>query len=64
MASNRDLVDYEVVPMHPVGHGEGTIKFEGQVSYSKPGHRGFTVRIVPRHSDVAIPGELNLVRWQ
>ncbi|HJP84067.1 MAG TPA: alpha-glucan family phosphorylase [Fimbriimonadaceae bacterium] len=64
MASNRDLVDYAVTPMRPVGQAEGTIKFEGQVSYAKPGHRGFTVRIVPRHSDVAIPGELNLVRWQ
>ena len=38
--------------------------YAGQVSCDQPGHQGYTIRVIPFHSNVSIPAELNLVRWQ
>lgn len=64
VGSLRDLVDSEVVNLTPEPNGEGGTVFSGQISCSSLGHRGYAVRIVPHHTDVAIPNELPLVRWE
>jgi starch phosphorylase len=61
---NRELVGARPYELSPVSQEGSTIKFEGEVKFEKPGHRGYTVRVVPNHPDVSIPSELNLIRWQ
>jgi starch phosphorylase len=61
---NRELVDYRVYDLACVGQEGSAYKFDGQVQTHGPGHRGYTVRVIPNHPDVSIPTELNLIRWQ
>ncbi len=64
MGANRELIDFTPIDLSPVGEEAGTTKYEGQIQLSEPGHRGYTVRIIPNHQDVSVPSELNLIRWQ
>lgn len=64
LGPNREILETTAYDLSPAGQDGAATQFEGQVSFGKPGHRGYTVRVVPRHADVAIPSELNLVRWQ
>lgn len=61
---NRELVDFTIYDLTVAGQEGAGHKFEGQVRCNVPGHRGYTIRIVPTHPDVYIPSELNLIRWQ
>ncbi len=64
MGANRELVDFTPINLSPVGQEGESTKYEGQVQLSEPGHRGYTIRVIPSHDDVSVPSELNLVRWQ
>ncbi|HVL38162.1 MAG TPA: alpha-glucan family phosphorylase [Fimbriimonadaceae bacterium] len=61
---NRDLLNVEVHDLRLTGQDQGAHVFEGSFSCDRPGHRGYTVRVVPRHEDVHIPSEINLVAWE
>ena len=61
---NRELMDTVAHDLEHKGAEHGSHQYEGQVSFVRPGHRGYTIRVVPRHEDVSVPSELNLVRWQ
>jgi starch phosphorylase len=57
----RELLNCEAIDLAYSGQdGE----FLGKIALAKSGQRGFSVRVVPFHPDVVIPGELNLVRWE
>jgi starch phosphorylase len=43
--------------------GDGHLAFEGVFRMDRPGRYGVTVRVVPRHHDLASPVELGLVAW-
>lgn len=61
---NRELGEYDVLPMDLVSRDGKVATYSRTVPMSRPGHRGFVVRAVPHHIDVAIPGELNIVKWE
>jgi glycogen phosphorylase len=64
VGSNREL--YDTVPITlSFKEMEGTqCVFTGHVVCDRPGHQGYTIRVVPSHPHVSIPAELNLVKWQ
>lgn len=64
MGPNRELVEFKAIDLQPAGEEGGATKYEGQIQLSEPGHRGYTVRVIPSHEDVSVPSELNLIRWQ
>ncbi|HMS54693.1 MAG TPA: alpha-glucan family phosphorylase [Fimbriimonadaceae bacterium] len=64
IGANRDLLDTSSVALEHCG-GEGSRhRFRGAMPCEGPGHRGFTVRVVPRNGNIAVKHELPLVRWQ
>jgi glycogen phosphorylase len=61
---SRELHSLERFELAPTeGDGE-CFQFSGMVTCETAGHKGYTVRVLPRHSDTAVPGELNLVAWE
>lgn len=61
---NRELVHTAGLDCE-LADSEGTKhRFHCNVVCDRLGHQGYTVRVVPKHSDVGVPSELNLVRWQ
>jgi starch phosphorylase len=59
-----DLVEAESIPMALAEEGgEGTHWFRGEVPCLKTGHRGYTVRVLPAHPDLATPFLPGLIRW-
>ncbi|HYY81718.1 MAG TPA: alpha-glucan family phosphorylase [Actinomycetes bacterium] len=59
-----ELRDPELAPLKQNGQRavDGWV-FEGEVPLSTPGAFGWTVRVVPRHVNLAYPSELGLVAW-
>ena len=50
--------------MTPSGEGPaGTLRYRGTFSCSRAGRYGFTVRVVPAHSDLTSAVELGRVAW-
>lgn len=64
VAGSRDLTQVTVSDLNLVGQEDALSVFEGQVTSDIPGHRGYTVRIIPNNADVAVPSEINLVTWE
>jgi glycogen phosphorylase len=64
VSGSRDLTQVSVSNLELVGQEDSLSVFEGQVTNDIPGHRGYTVRIVPYNPDVAVPSEINLVSWE
>jgi len=61
---SRELHTLDRFALDPVdGDGE-CFQFSGMVTCSTVGHKGYTVRVLPRHDDIVVPGELNLVAWE
>ncbi len=61
---SRELHGLERFPLDPIeGDGE-CFQFSGMVACDTAGHKGYTVRVLPRHADIVVPGELNLVAWE
>jgi starch phosphorylase len=60
----QELVAAEAVEMSPAGKGQdGTLAFTAEVACRESGLRGFTVRVLPRHEDLAHPHETGLIVW-
>lgn len=59
-----ELVAAEAIPMvQEAAAPDGTVWFQGSVPCQRTGHRGFAVRVLPYHPDLAhqfLPG---LIRW-
>ncbi|HMB69146.1 MAG TPA: alpha-glucan family phosphorylase, partial [bacterium] len=54
----------EVVSMAPDGAGDGGTRwFRGEVPCERTGHRGYAVRILPRHPDQASRFRPSVIRW-
>jgi len=50
--------------MHPDGQpADGKYRFVGQIPCQASGRRGFAIRVLPSHEDLANPHELGLIRW-
>jgi starch phosphorylase len=62
--SNRDLKDVQVFPLAVVESDGPLAKFTGTFKCDIPGHRGYTVRIVPKNDLINVASELKLVRWE
>ncbi len=58
---NRELQNVSTVNLAP---SEDAAHFSAKVECLTPGHRGFIVRIIPRHADINVLAELPLVKWQ
>jgi starch phosphorylase len=58
------LRDTDAIPMHPDGEPrDGRYRFVGQIPCQASGRRGFAVRVLPSHEDLANPHEMALIRW-
>ncbi len=64
VSANRELVHKEVYDLELVGKSNGCYVFEGQLQCTVSGHRGYVVRVVPRHENVRVPSELPIVCWE
>jgi starch phosphorylase len=59
-----EIVDAEAIPMIPAGDAEdGTYWFRGEVPCRATGHRGYQLRILPYHPNLASPFVPALIRW-
>jgi starch phosphorylase len=57
---NDELDGAERSPMAPTGdEGNGSWRFAGEFPCDAPGHYGFTVRVVPAHSDLEWPSDVS-----
>lgn len=61
---NRELVNTRVEDLEFKERADNRFVFSGRVVCDYPGYQGYTVRVIPRHDDVSIPSELNLVAWE
>ncbi|AIE88012.1 alpha-glucan family phosphorylase [Fimbriimonas ginsengisoli] len=61
---NRELQNAQITELLPVGADGNRQLFKGTITCDVPGYQGYTVRVVPKHDDVAIPSELSLIAWE
>jgi glycogen phosphorylase len=61
---NRDLLNMQPYDMHLVGEEDGAHLFETSLSFTDAGHRGYTIRVLPKNEDVNVASELPLVAWE
>jgi len=64
VSGSRDLTQVSVADLQLVSQEDALSIFEGQVTGDMPGHRGYTVRVVPYNPDVSVPSEISLVAWE
>jgi starch phosphorylase len=64
ISANRDLTATQSISLSPAGSAGDATVFEGAIVCDSPGHRGYTVRVVPKHEIVSVPHELPLVVWE
>ncbi|HWD41503.1 MAG TPA: alpha-glucan family phosphorylase [Fimbriimonas sp.] len=60
----REILNGKIENLKATGKEGDLHVFEGGVTCDAPGYMGYTVRIVPSHSDVSVPSELELVAWE
>jgi starch phosphorylase len=59
-----ELTERAIVSMAAVGAADDAhARYAGELSTERAGRYGFTVRVVPRHPDLASPVELGLAAW-
>ncbi len=58
-----EIHDAATVSMDHVGFAEGVHSYTCRVPFKTSGRYGYTVRVIPRHHDVLIPAELEVIRW-
>ena len=61
---SRELSDLEKFPLEPLEGDANCFAFVGTIPCVATGHRGYSVRVLPFHPDINVPGELNLVAWE
>ena len=63
VGANQELIDPEVMEMHVDQCVDGTCTYRGSFTTNDAGLYGYTVRIAPRHEDLANPMDLGLLTW-
>ncbi len=61
--AERDIQEGRAEPMSFVGVEKGVSLFVGAVRCQSSGLHGYTVRVLPRHDDLANPYEMRLITW-
>lgn len=61
---NRELTACTVTVLTASGKNGSGFTFEGSIVCDRPGHQGYTVRIVPHNTAIRVPSELSLVAWE
>ena len=62
--AQREFSQTEVYPLELAGpNGDGTYHFVGTFTCAAAGSYGYTLRVVPSHSDLQNPLEMGLVHW-
>ena len=61
---NRELTNSKSTFLSASGKDGERFVYEGTVACDTPGHQGYTVRVVPFHTDINVPSELNLISWE
>ena len=61
---NREITQSRLAPCKFVGNEGDLHVLEAIAPCDHPGHQGYTVRIVPFHTDISVSSELNLVAWE
>lgn len=64
IGSNRELVHQEIIALHPVDQSGEAIEFKAKIPCDVPGHRGYVIRVVPKHPLVSVIHELPIVIWE
>lgn len=64
IGANRESYDLDLMDMNLVEGKAGRWVYEAKIKCTKPGHRGFIVRVVPEHENVRVAMELPVVCWQ
>lgn len=64
VSTNRELNDLDLTDMVLKSSEGSKHTFEGRAKATKAGHRGYIVRVVPKHEDVKVPSEIALVAWE
>ncbi|MBN1917665.1 MAG: alpha-glucan family phosphorylase [Verrucomicrobia bacterium] len=60
-----NITDAEIVPMMPdKDGGDGVREFVGSIVCRTSGQHGFSVRIIPKHEDLASPFSTGLIVWK
>jgi glycogen phosphorylase len=63
VGANGELVDPDVIEMAADHCTDGTCSYRGTFTSRSPGLYGFSVRVVPSHSDLTNQMDLGLVVW-
>jgi glycogen phosphorylase len=61
---NRDLIKTVAYDLDWFAEDDGRHVYQGTIACSETGHRGYTVRVLPRHEIVDVAHELPLVVWE
>jgi starch phosphorylase len=61
---SRELSELERFRLQPEGGDSECFSFVGSIPCDVTGHRGYTIRVLPEHPDLNVPGELNLATWE
>ena len=64
IGANRDLLGGCVIDLALAGRADWLHTFAGSVPLDRVGHRGYTVRVVPRNNAISVPHELPYVLWE
>lgn len=62
VGANRDLTDYEAFDME-AKKGTGLLSYSATIPADTKGHRGYTVRVLPRNDKIEIAAELGICCW-
>jgi len=62
--SNRELQGVTTYDLQNTGKEDQLWIYTGSFKCNIPGHRGFTIRIVPRNELLNVASELRLVKWE
>lgn len=58
-----EIHDAETVSMSHLDAAEDVHSYTCKVPFKNSGRYGYTVRVIPKHEDVLIPNELEVIRW-
>jgi starch phosphorylase len=61
--ADREIIEGRATPMSYVGVRGGVSLFVGKVHFQQSGLRGYTLRVLPRHEDLANAFEPRLILW-
>jgi len=61
---NRELSECKLTRLTTAGKDGELFVFDGSVVCDKPGHQGYTIRVVPFNPAIKVQSELNLVTWE